>query len=149
MKKNGSLLLAISLVGLILALFPVTAHAGRCSVACTSTASCDLSCNAGTAREPDFITCGDWGVCSNLPPPPPPTCTSNWVITSSTASGGFAVQSFFPSGCDYYGVTRYTSHDLNGCKPDKVSCSITFHTFRSDLQCCLYYWCGGDTCGIH
>lgn len=75
-------------------------------------------------------------------------CTPNWVIISSQAVGGFAVQSFSPPGCDYYGVTSYTWHDTNGCgDPDYQTCSISFHTFRSDGACCVYYWCGGNTCG--
>jgi hypothetical protein len=118
-------------------------------VVCTSTSSCSTSCNDGTIREPDIITCGDYGVCSDPPPPPPPTCTSNWVTTSTAAIGGFAVQSFFPAGCDYYGVSQITRHDTNNCQPDQVSCLITFHTFRSDLACCQYYWCGGNTCGYY
>lgn len=135
-------------LGLFQLLLPGVAHAARCSVICTSTTSCDTSCNDGTVREPDIITCGDYGICSNPPPPPPPTCTSNWV-TTSTAIGGFAVQSFFPAGCDYYGVSRITKHDTNNCQPDQVYCQITFHTFRSDYACCVYYWCGGDTCGYY
>jgi hypothetical protein len=142
--RKATVLVGIFL-GLFLFLSPRGAYAGRCYLACTSTSSCSTACNAGTVKEPDITTCGDFGICSN---PPPPTCTSNWV-TTSTAIGGFAVQSYSPLGCDYYGVSQITKHDTNNCQPDQVSCQITFHEFRSDYACCQRYWCGGNTCGYH
>jgi hypothetical protein len=145
MKRTSALSVLVGCFALALIFLPAAAQAGRCINVCNSTASCDLGCNAGTAGYPDWITCGDWGTCAGSEPPPP-TCTSNWV-TTTTAIGGFAVQSFFPNGCDYYGVSSITRHDTNGCQADQVSCGITFHTFRSDGACCTYYWCGGNTCG--
>jgi hypothetical protein len=139
MKRVSFLLVIGGFVGLLLNLFPAAARAASCSSVCTSTASCDLACTAIGGGDPELTTCGDWGRCAY-----PQTCTSNWV-TTSTAIGGFAVQTFNPSGCDYYGVSRITKHDTNGCSPDQVSCQITFSAHRSDSLCCSYYWCGGTT----
>jgi len=118
-----------------------------CAQVCTVNSSCDTECAADPGKgEGEATTCGEYGVCEGFGG----GCTPYWVISSSQASGGFAVQSFFPPGCDYYGVTKFTWHDNNQCgDPDYQTCAITFHTFRSDYACCVYYWCGGDTCGFN
>ncbi|MES1240772.1 MAG: hypothetical protein ABUT39_04055 [Acidobacteriota bacterium] len=126
---------------------------GYCSEICSSGSYCETSCLVcgsgsgpdspdGGCANPEATTCGDMGYSCT-----PWTCTPNWVTTSSTPIGGFAVQSLIPYGCDYYGVSSITQHDQQGCEADRQLCEITFHTFRSDSFCCSHYWCGGNTCG--
>lgn len=146
MKRASLWIVVLGLVGALQAL-PATAYPD-CASHCTVNTSCEDECLAGEGKgEGEPVTCGEYGVCEGAPQPP---CTPNWVVISSQPIGGFAQQSFFPPGCDYYGVSRLTWHDTSQCgDPDYQTCSITFHTFRSDGACCVYYWCGGDTCGFN
>jgi hypothetical protein len=56
--------MASGLLGLFLAVFPAALHAGFCSLICTPSTWCGKACNQGTIGNPNYTTCGEWGVCA-------------------------------------------------------------------------------------
>lgn len=89
MRKASSLAIS-GLFGLFLALFPAAAHAGFCWIICTPTTWCGKSCNQGTIGEPDYTTCGEWGVCAmqrSSPTTLPSTSESCGVVSDLPAPG--------------------------------------------------------------
>jgi hypothetical protein len=119
------------------------ASAEECWEVCTPSTPCDTECGWDEGKGGP-VTCGEQGLSCD---PGPQTCYPNYQVVSTTPIGAFAQYFYFPFSCDHIVLYQRTHHDVNECpgSSDYTTCFYSVNASRNDHQCCVYYWCGGQT----